>query len=74
MTTKELTKDFCNKLDAAIDAAQENGVGLDDLDEGMAVGVALKAVIANFGVDKKGTALMLAADLIEMAYDEMTEA
>lgn len=73
MSTKEVTKDFCAKLDAAIDAVQLDGVGMDDADEILQAGFALKGLIMEFKADKAGTALMLISDLSEMIYDERAE-
>lgn len=69
MTDKAVTKDFCIKLMAAVKAAKTDGIGFDDMDEGMAVMFALKNLITTFKADELGTGLMLVSDLTETIYD-----
>ena len=68
MADKAVTKDFVTKLMASVDAAKD-GVGFDDMDEGIALTMALPALVAQFKADKAGTALMLVSDLTESIHD-----
>ena len=68
MADKAVTKDFVTKLMASVDATKD-GVGFDDMDEGIALTMALPALIAQFKADKAGTALMLVSDLTESIHD-----
>jgi len=66
---KAVTKDFVAKLLAVVEAAKD-GVGFDDMDEGIALTMALPGVVAEFKKDKTGAALMLVSDLTEAVHDE----
>lgn len=65
---KQVTKDFVAKLLAVVDAAKD-GVGFEDMDEGIALTMALPALVAQFKADKAGAALMLVSDLTEAVHD-----
>jgi len=69
MADKAVTKDFVTKLMAAVNAAKD-GIGFDDANEGIAVTMALRSLIAELKADKMGTGLMLVSDLAETIHDE----
>ena len=66
---KQVTKDFVTKLLAVVEAAKD-GVGFDDMDEGIALVMALPGLVAEFKADKIGAALMLGSDLAETVHDQ----
>lgn len=68
MANKQVTKDFVEKLLAAVEAAKD-GVGFDDMDEGIALVMALPKLVAEFKADKVGAGLMLVSDLTESIHD-----
>ena len=65
---KQVTKEFVAKLLACVEAAKD-GVGFDDMDEGIALSMALPGLVAEFKKDKAGAALMLVSDLTESVHD-----
>lgn len=70
MANKAVTKEFVTKVMAAVDAVQADGAGFEDVDEGVAVLMALKPLVDEFKADRVGTGLMLASDFAEAIHDE----
>lgn len=67
---KSVFKDFADKLLKAADAVQEGGLGMDDLDEGMALTIALPGVVGEIKKDKLSGLLALNEAISGAIVDE----
>lgn len=71
---KEVFADFVEKLDAGVDAVTEDGAGVEDMDEGLAIALAIPGLVAEIKKDKVSGLLALAEAAAGHVVDERNAA